>query len=70
MGAQAWGTRAVTVRGRRYLLELHEVCLQALGFLLILFGCSKDLLSGGTSVFQLSLEVLHLSLSGATKNKP
>lgn len=62
MDARACAPAGGPGRGSLYLLQLHEVGLQALGFLLILFGSGKDLISGGTGIFQLSLEVLHLSL--------
>lgn len=71
-GCTSWGAKGCCHRSpvlrasRLYLLELHEVCFQALGFLLVLLGRGKDFVSGGTGVFQLSLEVLHLSLREST----
>lgn len=45
-----------------YLVELHNLSLQTLQFLLIFLGNGEDIVSGGASVFQFPLVVLHLGL--------
>lgn len=51
-----------------YLLQLDHLCLHALQLLLVLFGLSQNLFSGGTRVLQFPHVILHLCLKKENKN--